>query len=420
MKYILTIIVVLSLLLTGCTQQDPLSGYCGENEQAVVMCEQVEATVEEVPVDIIIGDNNTIIIIDEETKIEEEPIKEEIIEEIVIIPEDIKYDIEKEFDEGALVSFADLEVKDPDGDLIELTFSSPLNENGEWQTTNEDQGEYPIVITATDGKSKTKLYALITITKENLAPTITAESEISVLEGETIVIESTVIDPELDEVTIMYSGWMSSSTYTTTYEDAGTYTVTITANDGNHEISKEISIIIIDVNRAPVIQIPDYDVVALEGELVELEIIANDADEDIITLSYEEPFLADGTWQTSKGEAGNYDITVTATDGIDTISIEVPISVISINNAPTLEEIASIEVNEGENVVIQVVASDSDEDELVIEFSGWMTSANYTTTYDDAGTHTVTVTVSDGTESVSQDVTVTVNDLNRPPEFIWG
>jgi PKD repeat protein len=39
-----------------------------------------------------------------------------------------------------------------------------------------------------------------------------------------------------------------------------------------------------------------------------------------------------------------------------------------------------------------------------------MTSASYTTGYNDAGVHTVTVTVSDGSLTDSQDVTITVND----------
>jgi PKD repeat protein len=41
-----------------------------------------------------------------------------------------------------------------------------------------------------------------------------------------------------------------------------------------------------------------------------------------------------------------------------------------------------------------------------------MTSASYTTDNNDAGTHIVTVTVSDGSLTDSQDVTVIVNDVD--------
>ena len=44
-----------------------------------------------------------------------------------------------------------------------------------------------------------------------------------------------------------------------------------------------------------------------------------------------------------------------------------------------------------------------------------MTSSSYTTDYADAGTHIVTVTVSDGTLTDSQDVSITVINSNRPP-----
>jgi len=47
-----------------------------------------------------------------------------------------------------------------------------------------------------------------------------------------------------------------------------------------------------------------------------------------------------------------------------------------------------------------------------------MTSEVYATTYDDAGEHYVKVTVSDGQLEISQNVKVTVSNLNRPPVFI--
>jgi PKD repeat protein len=44
-----------------------------------------------------------------------------------------------------------------------------------------------------------------------------------------------------------------------------------------------------------------------------------------------------------------------------------------------------------------------------------MSSDSYTTDYDDEGTHIVTVTVSDGSLTDSQDVTVIVNDADTTP-----
>ena len=67
-----------------------------------------------------------------------------------------------------------------------------------------------------------------------------------------------------------------------------------------------------------------------------------------------------------------------------------------------------IVVNEGATITLNPTASDADGDKLTFSYSGWMTSSSYTTDYSDAGTHTVTVTVSDGTLTDSQVVNITV------------
>ncbi|MCP5006759.1 MAG: fibronectin type III domain-containing protein, partial [Planctomycetes bacterium] len=77
----------------------------------------------------------------------------------------------------------------------------------------------------------------------------------------------------------------------------------------------------------------------------------------------------------------------------------------------------ALTVNEGDTVNITTTAADPDGDTLTYTYSGWMTASDYTTNYLDAGTHTVTVTVSDGTLSDSHDVTVTVNNVNLSPSL---
>ncbi len=52
---------------------------------------------------------------------------------------------------------------------------------------------------------------------------------------------------------------------------------------------------------------------------------------------------------------------------------------------------------------------------MTYSYSGWMSSYSYTRNFDDAGVHIVTVTVSDGSLTDSQDVTITVLNTNRAP-----
>ena len=61
----------------------------------------------------------------------------------------------------------------------------------------------------------------------------------------------TITDPEGDELTISYAGWMNTNTFTTTYESQGTHVVTITASDGINTAKKDVTVIVNDVNRPP-------------------------------------------------------------------------------------------------------------------------------------------------------------------------
>ena len=130
-----------------------------------------------------------------------------------------------------------LKVTDPDGDPITYTYTNPLNEKGEWQTEAGDAGEYKVTITASDGKSTTTQDLLIVVESKNQLPVIKNVNDITVNEGQTVTLSPVVIDPENEEVSIKYSGWMTSSQYKTNYNDAGVHKVTITTSDGPAIIS---------------------------------------------------------------------------------------------------------------------------------------------------------------------------------------
>lgn len=155
-----------------------------------------------------------------------------------------------------------------------------------------------------------------------------------------------------------------------------------------------------------------------EGELVVLKPESEDPDADTILYTFSEPLDKNGRWQTKNGDAGSYEITVTASDGELTDTQKILLVIESTNKPPVLRSIADITLNEGGAVSFKPVATDPDGDEVAITYSGWMTKATYTTNYDDAGTHIVTITASDGKESTSQDVIVTVNNVNRPPKIL--
>ncbi|MBU0461299.1 MAG: hypothetical protein KJ574_01800, partial [Nanoarchaeota archaeon] len=85
--------------------------------------------------------------------------------------------------------------------------------------------------------------------------------------------------------------------------------------------------------------------------------------------------------------------------------------------APVLSKIADVTVYEGETVKLEPTATDAENDKLTYKYSGWMTSSSKKTGYDDAGEYDVTVTASDGEETDSQKVKVTVLNKNRHPRI---
>lgn len=335
-------------------------------------------------------------------------------------PEEPKTDIPvREVIEGDLVSFPNLKATDPDGDPITYTFTSPLNEDGEWQTSEGDAGEYRVTITASDGTNEASQEVLIVVNTANMAPEIDIADEISFDEGEQVVLEPDVTDADGDNTTIKYFGWMSSNTKNTTYDDAGSHKVTIEATDGKKTTSKEVTLVIVDVNRKPVLEALQA-ISVTEGEEVIVRPSASDPDGDTVTFTYEKPLDSTGRWQTAADDAGEYTLDVTASDGTATSTQTVRISVESLNKAPVIE-LSDVTVKEGETITLNPDITDPENDEFTVTYSGWMTSNTKTTGYNDAGEYAVTITAEDtaGNEA-THDILVTVEDVNRPPQFDMG
>lgn len=140
---------------------------------------------------------------------------------------------------------------DPDGDTVKLSFGSPLDSNGEWQTIVGDAGEYNTKVSATAGELTESVSVKIFVASKNRAPVIEDIAPIYVNEGQTVLIKPVVSDPDGDNIYLSYSGWMTNDIYQTTYDDAGTHTVIVRANDGVAESTKDVTVVVADQNRPP-------------------------------------------------------------------------------------------------------------------------------------------------------------------------
>jgi len=328
--------------------------------------------------------------------------------------------IKTSFIEGDLVSFANLKATDPDGDPVTFIFSSPLNSKGEWQTKLGDAGEYTLNITATDGKLYSAPFLVkITVAAKNMPPVIEALADVTVKEGDLVDLEPLVkvSDPNKDEVTLTYSGWMSSAKYKTTYDDAGIHVVTITASDGKESSQAKVNIIVQNVNRAPVLEDFKYDVVVNEGELVTIEPKATDPEGDVIKFTCEKPLNGTCQWQTKKGDEGKYTLDVTASDGSLSSTRQVNIIVNSVNKKPAFTVIPeNITVNEGQTAEITAEATDPEGEKVTITYSKpFSDDGTWETTYGNAGVYNISVSATDSVNVVTKTVKVIVRHINRPP-----
>ncbi|MDP3733915.1 MAG: hypothetical protein Q8R37_01685 [Nanoarchaeota archaeon] len=152
--------------------------------------------------------------------------------------------------EGEIVNFKPT-VTDPNGDSVSVTVSEPLK-SATFTTDHTSAGQYKIKVTANDGELESESMFTVTVTDVNSIPVIADLSSIQVKEGETVTIQPTVTDLDNDAITITVSEPIGNDgVWETGYQDNGEYTITITANDGKDTVTKNVALVVTDVNVAP-------------------------------------------------------------------------------------------------------------------------------------------------------------------------
>ncbi len=162
-----------------------------------------------------------------------------------------------------------------------------------------------------------------------------------------------------------------------------------------------------------------------ETEMVSLKPKASDPDQDRLQFSYTSPIGPVGKWQTTYGDAGEYAVTITASDGELSVTKDVLIIVNKKEEVPTIDEALpkedTLTAKENSKLDFSIKASDLNKDNLVYSWKldGDETSKtnafNYEISFDDAGQHTIKVVVSDGINEASKIWAVKVDNVNRKP-----
>ena len=306
----------------------------------------------------------------------------------------------------------------------------------------ETKNSYTATVTVSDGTASTTQNITVNVTdvNENVAPTISSSATFSAAENQTAIGSVTATDADGDsltysisgsEINISSSGVLSFAT-APDYETKNSYTATVTVSDGTASTTQDITVNITDVveaapNAAPVIS-SSATFSAAENQTSIGSVTATDADGDSLTYSIsgsEINISSSGVLSFATAPdyetKNSYTATVTVSDGTASTTQNITVNVTDVNEnvAPTISSSATFSAAENQTAIGSVTATDADGDSLTYSISGseinisssGVLSFATAPDYETKNSYTATVTVSDGTASTTQGITVSITNI---------
>jgi len=222
--------------------------------------------------------------------------------------------------------------------------------------------------------------------------------------------------------------------YTPNADYNGTDTFSYTITQGDKTSSADVAITIEAVNDAPTIDTAST-IQAAENQTAVATISVSDVDEDDLTLTLSGTDAGSLDLSTENvltfKEApdfetkSSYSITLSLTDGAETVTKDVTISITNVNDiAPVITSNSAFTADENQTAIGSVVATDADGDDLIFSLGGTNASSfNISSTgvmtfktnpdYETKSSYEITVSVSDGTNTVAQDISIEINNINE-------
>ncbi len=332
------------------------------------------------------------------------------------------------------------------------------------------------LISALDYETQTTLSFTVTIESENadvseievlldvtnidepieLTSNLLADSFAENLDLQSAILESTAVDPEGGDISFTLSGEGSenfsvdengniSLLAELDYETTTSYSLILTASDGVNDTVFEINFSVIDIDE-PVILVASTSATSFaEDSLTGINIgtaSATDPEGNTVTYSLSgtgsENFSVDDVGNISLinsldyETATSYTLSLNASDGVNTTTFELIITVDDVNEAPSLSNTLAAS-SFAENVstgTIIATASASDPESQAITYSLSGTGSEYFTIdssgnvtlaagldYETATSYTLTLNASDGVNTTSSNLIITVDDVNEAPSL---
>jgi hypothetical protein len=331
---LLTLLIVTALLISGCLEYKAYDVPEEESEEELDLLDEIAEIERQLEENDLVGE-----------ELSGESLDPAVIEEIIEVENPTEGDNSLADAFKIYVKENDLvqlkaTIVDPDKDEVSYTYSPPLDANGKWKTNYGDEGEYSVVVEATDGIHTTRQEVILIVERLNVVPMIKAVADTIAKEGDIINFKPEVSDPNGDEVTVTVSEPLALGSFETDHNSAGQYNIVVVASDGELESETSFLLTIEDINQLPTITNVE-DLILKEGETVHLEPLIEDIDGDEVLVTISEPIGNDGVWETGFTDNGQYTITITANDGKDEIQGFIAVTVIDVNMPP---EILNIEL----------------------------------------------------------------------------
>lgn len=284
----------------------------------------------------------------------------------------------------------------PDTDA-ELSMVDGIGAYFEWTPDREagDSGighkDYVFRFTASDGINLIEEYINIRVMDLdfNYPPVLTEIGDQTVQVGEELSIIVEAEDENEDDVLtyainpVLGGSSFSEQTFTWTpvEEQLGEHEVTFTVSDGELSDSETITITVVEAVNFPPVFNQIYLTMAFvsEGETLDLDLSATDIDGDVLAYSLEPTVenvhfneeTGEFSWtpDATQGRDAAYRFTASVTDNINPpVTQQVSVLVIDTLSAPpTIDFIGKQEVEEGDVLEFDIVASDVDSEELSFE-----------------------------------------------------
>jgi len=286
----------------------------------------------------------------------------------------------------------------------------------------------------------------------NHAPALNPIGAQYIVEDEHLELRITAIDSDGDPIDLYAellptnadfqdsTGGVGGFTFDPVTGQAGEYQVRFIASDGSLADTELVSITVAVGNHPPEWD-PISSQIVVEGEHLEVRVTASDPDLDPLNLSAELlPTNADFQDSTggvggfifdpAVGQADDYQVRFIVTDGELSDTELVDITVVSGNQPPVWDPIASPQIDVGDHLELRVVAADINNDSLILSAEMLPDNSSFHDSTDgvggfifdpdssQVGIHQVRFIVADGELSDTELVDITVDDTTSSEAII--